>query len=520
MALAPVARPESASTLDESRPLLAGSDGGVVTVNENENGDAPVAVHGCLEAHKAKPRVTPIPVGQLLALCIVRLADPIVFTQLFPYVNEFMSDLHVTDDPSRIGFYSGLVESAFAISQLCSIYQWARISDVVGRKPVIIVGILGIVCTTLVFGLSTSIVTVLVSRCLGGLFSGNIAVVHSVLGELTDSTNQATAFPIYGLMWPVGSIIGPLIGGTFSHPADKFPALFGGDLWKTHPYFLPCLISSVIAVAGAFLGYVFLEETLPSKRKPKKTEKDLLPAPADPENVKALGAAKLLHVPAIWTLSSSGFALSYLAASFDVVFVLFSYSDIETGGLAFTAAEIGYCLATSGTIAALIQVLLMPYLLRTFDCARMYSFCMNMWPIAFMLLPTLNLIARAGMETGAGFVEAGGDVVTSETRALLWVGVAVVLGLAKVGCVAFGLSMILIKDNSPNAASLGQCNGIVQFAMCFARSFAPFLVSSLFALSVDNNLLGGYLWVVVMVVVSLGGARVSRRIAMNTKRAT
>jgi hypothetical protein len=42
----------------------------------------------------------------------------------------------------------------------------------------------------------------------GGFFSGNVAVIYSVLGELTDSTNQAIAFPIFSLAWPVGSIIG------------------------------------------------------------------------------------------------------------------------------------------------------------------------------------------------------------------------------------------------------------------------------------------------------------------------
>jgi hypothetical protein len=56
-----------------------------------------------------KPKPTPVPKGQLAALCVVRLVEPIAFTQLFPYVNEFMSDLHLTDDPSKIGFYSGLV---------------------------------------------------------------------------------------------------------------------------------------------------------------------------------------------------------------------------------------------------------------------------------------------------------------------------------------------------------------------------------------------------------------------------
>jgi len=72
--------------------------------------------------------VTPLPKAQLASLCAVRLVDPIAFTQIFPYVNEMLASLHVTDDPSRIGFYSGLVESTFAVSQLFSIYQWARLS--------------------------------------------------------------------------------------------------------------------------------------------------------------------------------------------------------------------------------------------------------------------------------------------------------------------------------------------------------------------------------------------------------
>lgn len=39
----------------------------------------------------------------------MRLVEPIAYTQIFPYINEFMNDLHVTDDPKRIGFYSGMV---------------------------------------------------------------------------------------------------------------------------------------------------------------------------------------------------------------------------------------------------------------------------------------------------------------------------------------------------------------------------------------------------------------------------
>lgn len=173
----------------------------------------PFLSDSCSESQApSKSLSTPLPIGQLTALCTVRLVGPIVFTQLFPYVNDFISDLHLTDDPSRIGFYSGLVESSFAISQLCSIYLWAKLSEIIGRKPVILTGTLGTALATLGFGLSKSLAGILFARGLGGLFSGDLAVIHSILGEITDSTNQARAIPFYTLMWPVGSVVGPLIG--------------------------------------------------------------------------------------------------------------------------------------------------------------------------------------------------------------------------------------------------------------------------------------------------------------------
>ena len=98
-------------------------------------------------------------------------------------------------------------------------------TDTIGRRPVVLLGIFGIGLATLFMGVSSTLAGVLFARCLGessvnisyilsdlpflgGFFSGNIAVIHSVLGEITDATNQAIAFPIYGLCWPLGAIVG------------------------------------------------------------------------------------------------------------------------------------------------------------------------------------------------------------------------------------------------------------------------------------------------------------------------
>ena len=89
--------------------------------------------------------------------------------------------------------------------------------------------------------------------------TGNIAVIHSVLGELSDPTNQSIILPIYALCWPLGVVIGPMLGGAFSNPADKFP-LLDVPFLRRYPYAMPCIVSAVISVFGATLAYFLMEE--------------------------------------------------------------------------------------------------------------------------------------------------------------------------------------------------------------------------------------------------------------------
>ncbi|KAF5346439.1 hypothetical protein D9757_014709 [Collybiopsis confluens] len=72
---------------------------------------------------------TPLPLFQLCIVCFIRLMDPIAFTQIFTYIDEFITFLHLTNDPSKTGFYSGLVESTFAVTQFLAIYQWSKLSS-------------------------------------------------------------------------------------------------------------------------------------------------------------------------------------------------------------------------------------------------------------------------------------------------------------------------------------------------------------------------------------------------------
>jgi hypothetical protein len=57
---------------------------------------------------------------QLTALCTARLVDPVTYTQAFPYVNALVAGLGITDDPSKVGLYSGLVVGAYVKLLVCA----------------------------------------------------------------------------------------------------------------------------------------------------------------------------------------------------------------------------------------------------------------------------------------------------------------------------------------------------------------------------------------------------------------
>jgi len=81
--------------------------------------------------------------------------------------------------------------SLFFAAEALTIMQWSRLSDYIGRKPVLLMGLFGLCITMLFFGLSRTFWGLVVSRCLAGVLNGNIGVAKSMMAELSDSTNIA-----------------------------------------------------------------------------------------------------------------------------------------------------------------------------------------------------------------------------------------------------------------------------------------------------------------------------------------
>ncbi|KIO23393.1 hypothetical protein M407DRAFT_214653 [Tulasnella calospora MUT 4182] len=361
---------------------------------------------------KAKEQRTPLPVAQLAILCLVRLAEPIAYTQIFPYVNAMIEELHVAGNQADIGFYSGLVDSLFAVAQLFTIFQWGRLSDRIGRRPVICIGLLGSASGSLCFGLSKSFHQMLFSRAMAGALSGNVAVVSSIISEITDKTNQAQAFPLTGAFWAIGAIIGPLIGGTLSHPAERYPETFGNyDFLKDRPYFLPCFISSLFTCLSITTAYFFLEEAELLRNPSTSSYGTLTPGltPARPRDlsvhvpthvetpvpkVVAPSTRSLLSEQRVRNVLIAGFLLSFVCVGYETVFILWAYTPLSLGGLARKPAEIGYVISSTGFLGILVSLFLFPALHSRFGTKSIYVWSISLWPVMLVLIPLLAWLAN------------------------------------------------------------------------------------------------------------------------------
>lgn len=102
------------------------------------------------------------------ALC--RICEPIAFMSIFPYIYYMVEEYNVPEN--EISFYAGMVTSAFTFAEFSTGMLWGRLSDKIGRKPVLLTGLAGTAVSVLAFGFAPNIWVALIARALGGLLNG------------------------------------------------------------------------------------------------------------------------------------------------------------------------------------------------------------------------------------------------------------------------------------------------------------------------------------------------------------
>lgn len=162
-----------------------------------------------------------------------RKALPILFLVMFlvmvgfgiiiPVIPFYAEEIGAT--PTQLG----LLMAVYSLMQLLFAPMWGRISDRIGRKPVIMIGILGLSISFFLMAISTELWMLFAARIIGGLLSSaNMPTVMAYVADITSEEDRGKGMGIIGASVGLGFIFGPAIGGVFSQSSLNTPFYLAG----------------------------------------------------------------------------------------------------------------------------------------------------------------------------------------------------------------------------------------------------------------------------------------------------
>ncbi|KAJ3568221.1 hypothetical protein NP233_g5856 [Leucocoprinus birnbaumii] len=447
---------------------------------------------------RTEQKKTPLPWFQFGLVLFLQLGEPLTSQVIYPFAPQLIRDLGITGgDESKVGYYVGIMQSLFFLTQAFTVLHWSRLSDSVGRKPVILIGLFGLSVSMYCFGLSTTFVGLVLSRALNGALNGNIGVIKSMMAELTDSTNISQAYAYMPIAWSTGGTLGPIIGGSLSRPAERFPTLFGNnEFLKKYPYFLPCAVPATYTLLAWIVTYLLLKETV---KHPKPLKQVFFKSKEEKKLNQISNSQTIIHeiddqekplpLRSLFTfqvvIAGTNYAfLALVDIAFRAIQPLFFSTPIELGGLGLAPPTIGNILSSFGVLNGVFQI---------FFFAKIHDY----WGSKKVFMAG---IAVQGYSAG------------------LWFAVGTQVVLSIMPSLSYGAIFIFIAGASPNKASLGATNGLCQVAVSVMRALGPAVTNSMFSLSIANNYLGGYMVYYMLVVIGGVALLVATRLPSSMTR--
>lgn len=153
----------------------------------------------------------------------------------------------------------GLLMSVYSLMQFIASPVWGQLSDRHGRRPIILISLLGAALAHAGFAMSTSFTGLVIMRGLAGLFGGNISTAMAYIADITTEQNRSKGMGLVGAAFGLGFMCGPVIGGVFANTGRVF-----GDGPPFNESF-PALIAALICFVNFLMAYRYLPESLTSR---------------------------------------------------------------------------------------------------------------------------------------------------------------------------------------------------------------------------------------------------------------
>lgn len=271
-------------------------------------------------------------------------------------------------------FEIGLLGTSFSLMQFLFSPLWGRWSDRVGRKPIILVGLLGSCLSYVMLAVAASLPMLFIARIVGGIAGANIPTAQAYIADVTTPENRARGMGMVGAAFGLGFIFGPALGGVLSRISPETPmwcaaALCGANL-----------------VAAWFL--------LPESRVVTSTSRTLGRLEAFRHALKKPTLVILLAIYFIVIMAFSGF---------EATFALFSEARFG-----YTAASIGFLFTFIGVVLAVVQGVLVGRVVKRVGERRLIPFAITSIAVSIGMLPFVwnvpgLLVALALLAVGMGF---------------------------------------------------------------------------------------------------------------------
>ncbi len=268
----------------------------------------------------------------------------------------------------------GLLGTSFSLMQFVFSPVWGRLSDRIGRKPIILLGLMGSCASYLVLALATTLPIVFLARIVGGIAGANIPTAQAYIADVTTPENRARGMGMVGAAFGMGFIFGPALGGVLSRFGPSVPMWFASGL---------CLLN----FTAAWL-------LLPESRI------------ANPEHtgVSRLEAfRRAITHPKLALLLALYFLVTFAFSGFEATFALFSERRFG-----FTGATIGLVFTFIGTILALVQGVVVGRVVKRVGEAQLIPVAIFLIAIGIGLVPfafsvPVLLLAVGVLALGMGF---------------------------------------------------------------------------------------------------------------------
>ena len=290
----------------------------------------------------------------MTVLFLVVLVDMLGFTIVIPFLTYFIQDLATGQGINDVGnrdLWVGIVIAVYSLAQFLFTPILGSLSDSLGRRPVIMFGLVSNSIFFIVFGLSNSLEMAIVARFMAGAGNGNIAVARAYIGDISSSEMITRRMGMLGAAFGLGFMIGPFIGGILSDPATSIGGAFNSSFWRGHEYLLPCIFSSLLSLFSLTLAYFWLEESLDTESQVSTVQMSAWGKLGETFS----NIAGIRKIPVVSTLVTINFLFLMAFSMMHGTFILFTSMPVESGGLEWSEMDNGWIFAFIGLLGVIVQ---------------------------------------------------------------------------------------------------------------------------------------------------------------------